>query len=205
MVNFVTVLKTYTCMKRQLTVLLLALILAIPANAQVYKDINRTPKERLNTLLRDIKRGIRKTGDSLNELLGGDGDSDKTLVEVDGVSYMPVYTTNRFTADSTGMYVACRADFARRYSRATVISTVIPQEAWDETVMKDNKKVVMYRRRAWCYVLAKDGEDGYINARYAFVQLRKPGQKWLAPEGYWPKFERADAIPNAHYKKLKKQ
>ena len=205
MVNFVTVLKTYTCMKRQLTVLLLALILAIPANAQVYKDIKQTPKERLNTLFRDIKRGIRKTGDSLNELLGGDSDSDKTLVEVDGVSYMPVYTTNRFAADSTGMYVACRADFARRYSHATVISTVIPQETWDETVMKDNKKVVMYRRRAWCYVLAKDGEDGYINARYAFVQLRKPGQKWLAPEGYWPKFERADAIPNAHYKKLKKQ
>lgn len=192
-------------MKRQLTVLLLALILANPANAQVYKDIKRTPKERLNTLFRDIKRGIRKTGDSLNELLGGDSDSDKTLVEVDGVSYMPVYTTNRFTADSTGMYVACRSDFMRRYSRATVISTVIPQETWDESVMKDNKKIVMYRRRAWCYVLAKDGEDGYINARYAFVQLRKPGQKWLAPEGYWPKFERADAIPNAHYKKLRKQ
>lgn len=41
-------------MKRQLTVLLLALILANPANAQVCKDVKQTPKERLNTLLRDI-------------------------------------------------------------------------------------------------------------------------------------------------------
>lgn len=192
-------------MKKQLMVLLLALILANSANAQVYKDIKQTPKERLNTLLRDIKRGIQKTGDSLNELLGYDSSRDKTLVEIDGVMYMPVYTTNRFTADSTGMYVACRADFMRRYSHANVISTVIPQETWDDTVIKDNKKVVMYKRSVWCYVLAKDGEDGYINARYAFKQLRKPGQKWLTPEGYWPKFERADAIPNAHYKKLKKQ
>ena len=169
---------------------------------QVYKDTTKSPKERLNTLLGDFKKGVKKTGESLSGLLGLDSGNDEGLVEIDGVKYMPLYTANRFAPDSVSMYNACRADFARRYEQATVVSVVIPQDDWAETVVTENKKVTMYKRTAYCYVLAKDGADGYIHARYSFRQLRKPGKQWLFPEGYWAKFERADAIPAMHYRKL---
>jgi hypothetical protein len=103
------------------------------------------------------------------------------------------------------MYKACRDDFAKRYDATTIVSVAIPQEDWLETAILEKKKVVMYKREALCYVLGKDGKDGYINARYSFIQYRKPGKKWLASASHWPKFERADAIPNVHYNRLKKQ
>ncbi len=179
-------------------------LLAAPMNAQVYKDTEKAPKERLNDLWSDIKKGAKKTGESLSNLLGLDDKSDSTLVEIDGVKYMPIYTKNLFVPDSAGMYRACKADFAKRYDNATVVSVVIPQRNWLETVVTENKKITMYKRTAYCYVLAKDGDDGYINARYSFRQIRKPGKKWVVPEEYWAKFDRADAIPNVHYSKLKK-
>lgn len=189
-------------MKKNMTMTLVLLALAAPMHAQVYKDTDKTPKERLNTLLGDFKKGMKKTGESLSGLLGIEGTGDSTLVEIDGVKYMPIHTTNRFSADSAGMYRAARADFARRYEDATIVSVVIPQDSWRETVLTENKRVTMYKRTVFCYVLAKDGADGYIHARYSFRQLRKPGKRWLAPEGYWPRFERADAIPTAHYQRL---
>lgn len=192
-------------MKKMMITALGMLMMAAPMYAQVYKDVDKTPKERLNTLLDDIKKGVKKTGESLNDLLGLENKADVEWVEIDGVKYMPVYTTDLFVPDSAGMYRACREDFAKRYENASVISVVIPQEDWKETVVTENKKVTMYKRTVYCYVLGKDGTDGYINARYAFRQLRMPGKKWRVPEGYWPKFEHADAIPNAHYRKLKKQ
>lgn len=185
--------------------MLALLCMAAPMQAQVYKDTKSSPKKRLNTLLGDLKRGMQKTGESLSGLLGLGETTDTTLIEIDGMEYMPVHTVNLFHADSVAMYAACRRDFARRYEHATIVSVVIPQADWRETAISENKKIKMYKRKAYCYVLAKDGADGYINARYAFVQLRKPGKRWLAPEGYWPRFERADAIPTVHYQKLVRQ
>ena len=188
-----------------MTTALMLLVMAAPMHAQVYKDVDKTPKERLNTLLKDLEKGMHKTGESRSDLLGLDNKSDTTLIEIDGVKYMPVYTVDRFHADSASMYKACREDFAKRYDVTTIVSVAIPQEDWLETAILEKKKVVMYKREALCYVLGKDGKDGYINARYSFIQYRKPGKKWLASASHWPKFERADAIPNVHYNRLKKQ
>lgn len=180
------------------------LLMALSMHAQVYKEVDKTPGERLGTLLKDFEKGMKKTCESLSDLLGLEGKADSTLIEIDGVKYMPVYTVDRFTADSVSMYAACCTDFAARYNATTIVSVTIPQENWLEAVVMEKKKVTMYKRRVYCYVLGKDGKDGYINARYSFTQYRKPGMRWLAPEGYWPKFERADVIPMMHYKRLKK-
>ena len=192
-------------MKRKITTACALLLMALSMHAQVYKEVDKTPGERLGTLLKDFEKGMKKTGESLSDLLGLEGKTDSTLIEIDGVRYMPVYTVDRFTADSLSMYEACRKDFAKRYNAATIVSVAIPQEDWLETVVMENKKVAMYKRKAYCYVLGKDGKDGYINARYSFIQYRKPGNRWLSAAGYWPKFERADAIPIMHYKRLKKK
>ena len=178
------------------------LAMAALMQAQGNKGVNKSSKERLNSFLKDLEKGMQKTGESLSDLLGLDNKSDTTLVEIDGVKYMPVYTVDRFHADSVSMYKACREDFAKRYNAATIVSVAIPQEDWLETVVMENKKVAMYKRKAYCYVLGKDGKDGYINARYSFIQYRKPGKKWLASASHWPKFERADVIPNVHYNQL---
>lgn len=187
--------------KKMMMALLLVALVA-PAQAQVYKDIDTPPKKRLNTLLKDLEKGVKKTSKSVADWLGIDTKADDTLVEIDGVKYMPIYTTNLFAGNATEMEDACKADFAERYANATIISVVIPQEGWTEATLKEKKHITMYTRTAYCYVLAKDGDDGYINARYSFKQLRKPGQKWVAPIENWPKLERADAIPNKHYEQL---
>lgn len=181
---------------------LVLMLTATSAQAQVYKEVNKSPGKRLDTLLKDIERGIQKTGESLSELLSLDAKGDTGLVEIDGARYMPLCTTDRFAADSLSMRQTCRGAFLRRYDAATVVSVTMPQEGWQQTVVMENKKVAKYKRRAVCYVLAKDGADGYINARYAFEQCRCPGGKWERLEGHWPKLERVDAIPNAHYKRL---
>lgn len=179
-------------------------MLAAPLQAQVYKDVDKTPKERLNDFLGETEKGMRKAGKTISNFLGIESKSSADDIEIDGVKYMPLHTVNLFYADSTGMIARCKADFKRRYSAATVVAVAIPQETWTETVIKENKKITTYKRTAYCYVLAKDGTDGYINARYVFKELRKPGSPWVKPEESWPGFERADAIPNVHFKQLNK-
>lgn len=184
---------------------MLLLALGQPLQAQVYKDVDKSPKERLDDFLGETEEGMKKAGKTISDFLGIKSKSGDDEVEIDGVKYMRLYTVNLFYADSTGMTDLCRTDFARRYPRATVVSVAIPQEGWTETAVKENKRIAAYRRTAYCYVLGRDGADGYINARYVFRQQRRPGNPWVASTGSWPRFERADAIPNVHFSKLNKR
>ncbi len=191
-------------MKKIISSALLLLAMGMPLQAQVYKDVDKTPKERLDDFLGETEQGMKKAGKTIGDFLGINSKTETDEVEVDGVRYMPLHTVNVFYADSTGMIERCRTDFARRYPRATILSVAIPQETWTETVVKENKRITAYKRTAYCYVLGRDGADGYINARYVFRQQRKPGNRWVSPASSWPGFERADAIPNIHFSKLNK-
>ena len=55
-----------------------------------------------------------------------------------------------------------------------------------------------------CYVLAKDGDDGYINARFSFTRVKQPGSSYKHAAGGWPKWERTDVIPMEDYVQMSK-
>lgn len=190
-------------MKKNCLMAVVLFALAAPAKAQVYKDTNRSVKSRVTELYGQARKGVKKAGKNVGDFFGLHHRGDSDEVEIDGVKYMPVYRVNLFRDDTEGLREICRKDFARRYARAQIVSVAIPQRSWTETAVKQRGKIIAYRRRAYCYVLAKDGTDGYINARYQFKSSREPGKAWVIPEGYWPRFERADAIPNVHFEKLK--
>jgi hypothetical protein len=192
-------------MKKNLTMALWLLAVTLPMNAQVYKETDKSVKTRITELYGHARKGVQKAGKDISDFLGFESRKDSDLVEIDGVKYMPLYTRNLFYADSTGMLAECRKAFKARYPKARILSVAIPQKSWIETAVKDDDRIVAYKRLAYCFVLAADGSDGYINAKYSFKGMREPGQEWVMPKEYWPHFEKADAIPNIHYKELKEK
>ena len=60
-----------------------------------------------------------------------------------------------------------------------------------------------YVQTLYCYVLAKDGDDGYVNARFVFQRQKEVGQQYEHVDGRWPLWERTDVIPMATYEQLK--
>ena len=51
--------------------------------------------------------------------------------------------------------------------------------------------------------LAKDGNDGYVNARFKFQRQKEVGRQYEHVANCWPLWERTDVIPMAAYEKLK--
>lgn len=184
---------------------LLLTSLAMPMHAQVYKDTDSTPKERVSRLLKDTRKGMKKAGKTISDFFEGFNLSDEERIEevkVGGVKYMRLHTVNLFEGDDEGMAVRSREEFLRRYPRCTVVAVAIPQQKWKDVAQKEDGKIVAYTRKADCYVLGKDGKDGYINVLFSFRCTRKPGGEWVRPAEYWPRLVRVDAIPNVHFEEL---
>ncbi len=187
--------------------ILLLSVFTLPIQAQTAdadSTSKSTTKKRLNTFWGSTKKGFKKTGQAIGGFFGIEG-KDSDLVKIDGVEYMPLYTTNIFLGDGSEMLSTSSADALSRYPQATIVSVAIPQEAWLETTVTKKKKVTSYQRLAYCYVLLKDADEGYINVRYSYIMQRQAGQSWEKIAEYWPMMERADVIPNAHYSVLKDQ
>ena len=183
----------------------LLLLTAAPMQGQVSRDTDKTPKERLNDFLDETGQGMKKAGETIAGFLGIESKTETDVVTVEGVKYMPLYTANLFQDGGNDLLERCKADFRGRYPQATIVSAAIPQKDWTSVAVKEYKKIVSYKRTLYCYVLAKDGVDGYINVRYAYRLNRLPGKEWPKVETCRPAFERADAIPNTHYEQLLKR
>ena len=62
--------------------------------------------------------------------------------------------------------------------------------------------VVSYKQTLYCYVLAKDGAEGYINQRYVFVRSRKPGEEFVNDTQCWAKLQGTDVMTGKVFDKL---
>lgn len=123
---------------------------------------------------------------------------------VNGTFYMPLYDTNLYKgSDGSGLMELCRTLFNKRYPQALVQSCVLPQTEWVREEVKKEDKTIGYVGSMYCYIIARDGVDGYINARFLFQTYREVGQKAAAVSGKWPLWERTDVIPAKDYGKLK--
>ena len=174
-------------------VLMLAfLAMGLPTIAQKSNKAKpETLVKKVQGIWKKAKKQVSETGKELGEKIGVDDlkkqrTEDDGLIEVEGMRYMPVYHYDQFVNKNT---------------TADQEMVKLAQEDWTSTIVCNGETVTGYRRRAYAYVVAKDGNDGYLNARFLFREDKQPGQDYVKSSA-WPLLERTDAIPNQVYPKL---
>src|SRR3712207_560240 len=128
----------------------------------------------------------------------------KDLITVDDIKYMPVYTKDLMTnrEDAAKLKAAAKAEFSKKYPKVEVISTVVPQTDWNHFAIT-KKKITGYKRRAYVYILGRDGDDAFLHACYLFEAEREPGQEYVNAREY-PQLQRVDAIPASVLSKIER-
>ena len=197
--------------KKNLVLMTLALlIVSLPMNAQ--KNRNKQQQsfvKKVTSIWNKAKKQVSDTGKDIGEKIGineiSSKQKDVDLVEVDGKKYMPIYNFDLFmsghAADDAELVRLSREAFMKKYPNAEIMYAVVPQQDWLHTALRDGSKVTGYRRRAYCFVVAKDGSDGYLNARFLFSAERVAGGEYVKSNS-WPRWERTDVIPSHVYPKL---
>lgn len=195
--------------------LAMALMSAGSANAQTEsKTTKQAQKEnfgdRFVRLGKKAVKEMEKAANNLGDAIGFDdrvyGGKGADSVKVDGAWYMPLYTVNLYKGSDLDLYRdACRQAFVAKYPGLKVQSVVVPQQEWLSDTYKKNNKVTGYVQTLYCYVLAKDGTDGYVNARFKFQRQKEVGRQYEHVANCWPLWERTDVIPMATYEQLKEK
>ena len=154
--------------------------------------------------VKEMEKAANNLGDAIGFDDRVDGGKGADSVKVDGAWYMPLYTVNLYKGSDLDLYRdACRQVFVAKYPGLKVQSVVVPQQEWLSDTYKKNNKVTGYVQTLYCYVLAKDGTDGYVNARFKFQRQKEVGRQYEHVANCWPLWERTDVIPMAAYEKLK--
>ena len=190
--------------KRIVFAIMAAIMLTAPAQAQSEKarQVGKDIQGAVTDFFKKAKKGVNQTVEAINEEFSND---TVGVRYIDGNRYMCIYDTNLYhQSDAAELMELCRADFGAHYPDATIISCVIPQQQWEETPVRRNGDIVSYRFRLNCYVVARDGSQGYINARYRFEKTKKIGQAIVNNDDRWPERVRVNALTPSIYEKLKK-
>ncbi len=133
-------------------------------------------------------------------------DDDEDVVKVKGSYYMPLYKVNLYKgSDADSFRRECQMRFSRRFPQAKITSSALPQTEWVSESVVQNKTVVGYTQTMYCYIIAKDGTDGYINARFSYKRYKNVGSSYTPLADYWPKWERTDYLTPEVYQKLLKK
>lgn len=188
---------------KKVLLLLLAAMMLMPAQAQEEtktKKASKTISEKASKVWKDAKESVNSTADIIKDELGFKGtvrDSVRSM-------YMPIYTRNKYEGgDMYKLVQACRDDFAERYPNCEIVSSVIPQEEWSTYPVTEGDNTVGYRQQLYCYVLAKDGTDGYINAEYLYERTKSVGGEYANKASAWPSQPQIDVIPAQDYDLIK--
>lgn len=184
------------------------MLAAMPAGAQVNEaDKQPSLKEKVTGLWNKAKKDVKTTGKKLGEAIGLNDSSSYPHVDdvkIDGHYYMPLYTVELYKeADGQEFRDQCEALFKERYPSATVQTVRLPQTDWFVETVKRDGKIVGYTETLYCFIIARDGGDGYINAKFAFQQYKDVGHEYNHVVGKWPAWVRTDVLTNAVYEKLK--
>lgn len=185
-------------MKKIVFMVMAAMFLAAPVQAQ---ENSESFEEAVTGLWTKAKKAVKKSSRRVQEEWNGDG-----LVDIEGHSYMHLYTTDLYKGPNKADFKeACLNEFKAKYPTVKVLSTTIPQEEWTESTTRSLGKVSKYVKMLYCYIVAKDGEDGYINARFSFRMTKKVGKSWQNDDANWPLWERTDVLVPSVYEKLKER
>lgn len=185
----------------------------LPAMASAQTDSTATsPKkeklsEKMSRLLKRARTSMENAGHQLGDAIGFDdridsGYADSILIE--GTYYMPLYDTSLYRGSDAMIYTdESRKLFAERYPEVEMLTVCLPQQEWITETVRMGNVVVGYRQTMHCFIIGKDGDDGYVNAKFTFRRYKEVGKQYRRVSGQWPLWEKTDIIPNNIYEKLK--
>lgn len=189
-------------MRKSITMLLLALLTVCGASAQITEKPTGkgSLKERVSNFWSQSKKAmdgvVTKVQDNLESENAG-------LHRVNGKYYMHLYDTNLYKgADGAELRALCRSEFEEKYPAMTIKSVVIPQVEWETTTVEVEGQVEGYAQTLFCYIIAKDGNEGYVNAKFVFERRKKVGEPTMANSAKWPLWIRTDVLTNTVYERL---
>lgn len=175
------------------------LFLLMPATTEA-----QTAKEHASNFGDKISNVWRSTRRSVSNALGISTGED--LIRVSGKDYMPVYGTNIYEGENSDtLRKTCEKLFTSKYPKAKILSVSLPQTEWLSHAIEQKSSIIGYVQTMYCYVLASDGSDGYINARFAFRRSRDVGETYRHVPDDWPRWERTDIMTTKTYNKLLKK
>lgn len=184
---------------------ILILTASLPMAAQQKKKDRYTFTEAVERLWKKTRKSVKNVGDDISGMFGTDTKLEgcRATVRVDGDNYMPLYSVDVYHGkDEANLRNACRALFAKKYPKATIQTVAIPQTEWLQTTVEKDGDIVGYRQLLFCYVIARDGQEGYINARFSFNKYKEVGLSFEPMVDGWPRWERTDVLTNKVYSKL---
>lgn len=186
-------------------VLLLGAVTNVSAQKQDKKKVRF--EEKVSKFLKKTKKNLEQAGHELGDAIGFEDriDVKSDLVKVNGSFYMPLYSTDLYKGEDALTYRnTCTQLFRKKYPKVSIQSVAIPQKEWVlETVEKDGE-LVGYQRTLHCFIIARDGDEGYVNAKFTYQQYKNVGQEFQNVKGWWPKWERTDFMTNSVYDQLLK-
>ena len=172
------------------------------------QDKKKEPFEKkVSKFWKKTKKELEQAGHELGDAIGFDdrlsGKSD--LLKVNGSFYMPLYSKDLYKGEDALTYrKTCTQLFRKKYPKVSIQSVAIPQKEWVlETVEKDGE-LVGYQRTLHCFIIARDGDEGYVNAKFTYRQYKNVGQEFQNVKDWWPKWERTDFMTNSVYEQLLK-
>jgi len=184
----------------------LFLVASVPALGQTKGTKGKdTFGKKVSKFWKKAKKELETAGHELGDAIGFDDQIQREddLLKIDGTYYMPVYKTNLYKGQDANEYIEnCRAQFSKRYPGAVIEAAVIPQTDWIVKTVEQDDEIKGYQQTLYCYVLGRDGDDGYINAKYIYTRYKKVGGNYNPVSGKWGYCERTDVLPNAIYAKL---
>ena len=80
-----------------------------------------------------------------------------------------------------------------------------PQTDWETTTVEVDGLVEGYAQTLYCYIIAKDGNEGFVNAKFVFERQRKVGESTMDNRVKWPLWMRTNVLTNEVYGKLLKK
>lgn len=194
---------------KKTTIFLAFLLLGATLNmsAQQPNKKKKTFEEKVSKFVKQTKKELEQAGHELGDAIGFDDRlySKSDLLRVNGSYYMPLYSTDMYKGDSALAFrTQCTKLFRQKYPKVSIQSVTIPQKEWVLETVEKGGELVGYQRTLHCFIIARDGEEGYVNAKFTYRQYKNVGQEFQNVKGWWPKWERTDFMTNSVYEQLLK-
>ena len=194
---------------KKTTIFLAFLLLGATLNmsAQQPNKKKKTFEEKVSKFVKQTKKELEQAGHELGDAIGFDDRlySKADLLRVNGSYYMPLYSKDLYKGEDALTYrKACTQQFRKKYSKVSIQSVTIPQKEWVLETVEKGGELVGYQRTLHCFIIARDGDEGYVNAKFTYRQYKNVGQEFQNVKGWWPKWERIDFMTNSVYEQLLK-
>ena len=183
-------------MKRILTLACMLTLMLVPSCAQMTKkDTGNGPlSERVNKFWKKTKKAVNGVVEQVENDFANENSG---LRRIAGKYYMNIYDTNVYKGeDGEALRDLCLQQFVAKYPAVKVRSCVIPQTDWLTETVETDGVVTGYAKTLFCYILAKDGDEGYINAKFVFERQKEVGGTFSNSRTKWPLWVRTDVLTN---------